>query len=394
MPKYRSVLAASAAVATLLALGAMAAPAAAETHFKVTNLVSDGFVPAPTTDASLVNPWGLASAPTGPFWVADNGAGVSTLYKTDGTKLGLTVNVAPPGGPSFGSSPTGIVFNGSSADFHLTPAANSSALFMFATEDGTISGWSPNVSFTNTVLEVDNSMGGAGAVYKGLAIGANGGQPELFASNFRSGQIEVYNSSFSMISSFTDPNVAAGFAPFGAQVIGDHLFVTFALQDDQKHDDVAGAGNGYVDEFNLDGTLDQRIVSQGGQVNSPWGLAIAPSSFGTFAGDLLVGNFGDGTISAFNLSNDDFMGKLSDAAGNPIVLGDLWGLINGNGGAGGDPNRIYFSAGIVDEAHGLFGSISAVPEPSTWSVMIIGAGLIGTAMRRRKAAARLAIGTI
>jgi uncharacterized protein (TIGR03118 family) len=385
MGKFRSALALGAAAASL-ALGASATPASAETHFQVTNLVSDGSVPAKTIDPNLINPWGIASAPGGPFWVSDNNASVSTLYNTAGMKLGLTVNIAPPGGPNFTAAPTGVVFNGNASDFHLTHAANSNALFLFATEDGTISGWSPNVSFTNSILEVDNSNGGTGAVYKGLAIANH----DLYAANFRSGQVEMYNSDFSQIGSFTDPNVAAGYAPFGEQVIGDHLFVTFALQNGAKHDDVAGAGHGYVDEFNLNGTLDQRIVSLGGQINSPWGLAVAPKSFGTFAGDLLVGNFGDGTISAFNLSNDAFAGKLTDAAGNPIVLGDLWGLINGNGGAGGDANNIYFSAGVMDEAHGLFGSISAVPEPSTWSVMILGAGLIGSAMRRRSAAARLA----
>jgi uncharacterized protein (TIGR03118 family) len=368
----------------------LAGAAGAQTRFKVTNLVSDGSVPAPHTDTNLVNPWGIASAPGGPFWVADNGTGVSTLYNSTGSKLGLTVNIAPPGRSTATAAPTGIVFNGSASDFHLTPAADSNAVFLFATEDGTISGWSPNVSLTNSILEVDNSSGGAGAVYKGLAIGNENGSQLLFATNFRSGEVEAYNSQFALVNSFTDPNVAAGFAPFGAQVIGDHLFVTFALQDDKKHDDVGAPGNGYVDEFNLDGTLDQRIASLGGPLDSPWGMAIAPKSFGSFAGDLLVGNFGDGTISAFNLADDSFAGKLSDSAGNPIVLGDLWGLINGNGGLGGSTNAIYFSAGVMDEAEGLFGAISAVPEPSTWSAMLLGAGLVGLGLRRRARASRQA----
>jgi uncharacterized protein (TIGR03118 family) len=177
--------------------------------------------------------------------------------------------------------------------------------------------------------------------------------------------------------------VAPGYAPFGAQVLGGHVFVTYALQDADKEDDVGGAGHGYVDEFNLDGTLVRQLASEGGPVDSPWGLDIAPSSFGQFAGDLLVGNFGDGTISAFDLTSGAFKGKLLGTDGNPIVLGDLWGLLNGNGGRGGDPGKVYFTAGVSDEAHGLFGALTPVPEPGTWALMLGGFAMSGVMIRAR-----------
>jgi uncharacterized protein (TIGR03118 family) len=238
------------------------------------------------------------------------------------------------------------------------------------------------VNFGSAITAVDNS--GSGAVYKGLAIGSMGGQTYLYASNFNSGEVEMYNSSFGLVKTFTDPNVAAGYAPFNVQDLDGTLYVTFALQDMAKHDDVAGAGNGYVDAFSLDGTFERRIVSQGGEVNSPWGLDIAPSSFRAFAGDLLVGNFGDGTISVFNPTTGAFAGELSGPGGAPLVEGDLWALVTGNGGSGGAADKVYFTAGIADEAHGLLGSISAVPEPETWALMIVGFGLMGATLRRRR----------
>lgn len=374
-----SALRASLTAIGLSAVSILGTAAAQATEFRVIKLVSDTPGDAAHTDANLINPWGLASSPTSPFWVADNGTGVSTIYDTPGHPLPLVVTVNPPG-----AAPTGLVFNGNAADFHVSEGGKSgAAAFIFAGEEGTISGWSPGVALGHTVVAVDNSGLGAGAVYKGLAIGSSGGAQFLYASDFRNGMVEQFDSGFHLVRSFSDPGVAPGYAPFGAEVLGNHLFVTYALQDADKHDDVSGAGHGYVDEFNLDGTLVRELVSQGGPVDSPWGLDIAPSTFGEFAGDLLVGNFGDGTISAFDLTSGAFQGKLLGTDGNPIVLGDLWALLNGNGGRGGDPGKVYFTAGVSDEAHGLFGALTPVPEPGTWALMLGGFAMSGGAMRAR-----------
>ena len=370
-------LRASAAIGTaLLLLGTSAANA---TKFRVTNMVSDGSVAAPAHDSNLINPWGIATSPKSPFWVANNGTGTSTLYNTAGTVLPLVVTIPGP------ANPTGIVFNGSPSSFTVSSGGKSgSAAFIYSTEGGTIAGWSPGVNPTNAIQVVDNSALGAGAVYKGLAIGTSGGSSSLYATDFRNGLVEQFDSGFNLVRSFTDASVAPGYAPFGAQVFGDHLFVTYALKDEEGEDDVSGPGHGYVDEFALDGTLVRQLVAAGGEVDSPWGLAIAPSSFGSFAGDLLVGNFGDGTISGFDLTTGAFEGRLLDEQGNPIMLGDLWGLIAGNGAAGGDTDKIYFTAGVSDEAHGLFGRIAAVPEPASWMLMLGGFGAVGGALRSRR----------
>ena len=378
--QVRSALRASLTLIGLSTASILSTAAAHATEFRVIKLVSDTGGAA-HTDSNLINPWGLASSPTSPFWVADNGTGVSTIYNSTGHPQSLVVTVNPAG-----AAPTGIVFNGNAADFHVSEGGKTgSAAFIFAGEEGTISGWSPAVALGHSVVAVDNSTLGAGAIYKGLAIGSSGGAQFLYASDFRNGMVEQFDSGFHLVRSFSDPGVAPGYAPFGAQVLGGHLFVTYALQDADKEDDVGGAGHGYVDEFNLDGTLVRQLVSEGGPVDSPWGLDIAPSSFGQFAGDLLVGNFGDGTISAFDLTSGTFKGKLLGTDGNPIVLGDLWGLLNGNGGRGGDPGKVYFTAGVSDEAHGLFGALTPVPEPGTWALMLGGFAMSGMVMRARAA---------
>ncbi|GAC1505086.1 MAG: TIGR03118 family protein [Steroidobacteraceae bacterium] len=380
--------------ATLLAIGIFAlpgiAPVNAQTQVAVTNLVSNGAVPAKTIDPNLVNPWGLARSATGPFWVSDNGAGVSTLYNGAGNKLPLTVTVPPPLGSTGTSAPTGIVFNGNAGSFQVTNGLKTgTSAFIFSTEDGTISGWAPSVNSTQAILAADKSGLGGGAVYKGLAIASTPTGNFLYAPDFRNGLVEQFDSNFNLIRSFTDPGVAPGYAPFGAQVLDGHLFVTYALQNATKHDDVAGAGNGYVDIFNFDGTLFQRLVSQGAQVNSPWGLDIAPTGFGDAAGKLLVGNFGDGTISIFDLITGNFLGKLLGQDGSPVEIDGLWALMNGNGGSGGDASKVYFTAGINGEADGLFGSLSAVPEPSTWAFMLVGFAAMGLTIRNRDRLARL-----
>ncbi len=347
----------------------------APTTFTQTNLISDGFVPAVQTDPNLINPWGVSYSPTSPFWISDNGSGVASIDSV--TTSGVTLNVIPavtiaPSTPGGGpAAPTGQVFNPFQASGAFTLQDGSPATFLFATEDGTISGWN-RAAGTQSIIAVNESMNpadgsealGLGAVYKGLAIAQTDDGPALYAANFRHGTVDMFDQNFNQIKSFTDHHLPDGYAPFNAQVLGDKLFVTFALQDDTKHDDVAGAGHGFVDEFDLEGHLLHRVAS-GGPLDSPWGLAIAPASFGSFGGDLLVGNFGDGTIDAFDPKHDTFLGKLLGADGNPLVIGDLWELIPGNGGSAGDPNAIYFTAGLQAEAHGLFGSLTPNPTPGS-----------------------------
>jgi uncharacterized protein (TIGR03118 family) len=327
--------------------------------FTQTNLVSDGTVPAVTIDPNLINPWGMSEpGPTGPIWISDNNAGVTTFYGLDGTKDGQ-VAIAPPRGKTGAGTPTGQVFN-STSGFNITQNGKTApALFIFVTEDGTISGWNPNVNPGSSVIAVDNSKGGRpgdGAVYKGLAMGTTKDGDFLYAANFRNGSVDMFNSKFQLVKSFTDPTVPFGYAPFNVQVLDGKLFVTFAQQDATRHDDVAGAGHGFVDEFNLDGSKMQRIASHG-PLNSPWGVAIAPSSFGEFSNDLLVGNFGDGTINVFSRT-DQFLGKLDRPNGKPFHETDLWGLM-ANG------NNILFTAGLANESHGLFGSLSATSSPAS-----------------------------
>lgn len=338
--------------------------------FTVTNLVgSDPTVAADQTDPNLVNPWGISDSPTGPFWISDNGSGFTSIYSV--TPSGVTLNAipavtiaVPPGQMPGTASPTGQVFNSFASEGAFTLQDGSPATFLFATEDGTISGWNEQAG-TQSILavnEADNPADGGeaqglGAVYKGLAIAQGDKGPVLFAANFRHGTVDMYDKNFDLTKSFTDPNLPAGFAPFNVQVLDGNLFVTFAKQEAAKHDDVAGAGNGFVDEFSLSGKLIQRVASNG-PLDSPWGLAIAPESFGKLAGDLLVGNFGDGTIDAYNLKNDQFQGQLTGSNGKPVVIGDLWAITPGNGGSGGSANTLYFTAGIQNEAHGVFGSIT------------------------------------
>jgi uncharacterized protein (TIGR03118 family) len=338
-----------------------------ETSFTQTNLVSDGSVPAVTIDPNLINPWGVSFSATGPLWVSDNGAGVATIYDGAGTPVTIaghsSITIAAPPEQTTPASPTGQVFNTAGSGFDISSGGvTASSIFIFATEDGTISGWNPAVDSGSSVLAVDNSQGGAGAVYKGLTMGHTEEGDFLFAANFRNGTVDVFDQNFNQVNSFTDPKLPNGYAPFNVQVLDNRLFVTFALQNDAKHDDVAGPGHGFVDEFDLNGDLLHRVASRG-VLDSPWGLAIAPSSFEEFANDLLVGNFGDGTINVFSPKTDHFLGQLLGADGNPIAIEDLWALKPGNGGAGGDPNKIFFTAGLQDEMHGLFGTLAPASEP-------------------------------
>lgn len=341
-----------------LGLLASQALAARAQNYTITNLVSDGSVPAVTVDPSLINPWGMSYAPGGPFWVSNNNSGTSTLYDGAGNKIPLTVNIPPPTGKTGVGTPTGQVFNGTHAFLVTRGRKTGAPAFLFATEDGTISGWAPSINAVNAILAVDNSK--ERAVYKGLAIAAVGKRNFLYAANFRAGDVEMYNGKFQLVKTFTDPGLPPHYAAFNVQNLGGTLYVTFARQDAAKHDDVKGPGHGFVDSFSLKGTFIRRLVSQG-RLNSPWGLDIAPAGFGSFAGDLLVGNFGNGAINAFDPVTGAFKGALNDANGFPVEIGDLWGLINGNGGQGSNPQTVYFTAGLVKEQRGLFGSLAAAP---------------------------------
>jgi uncharacterized protein (TIGR03118 family) len=333
--------------------------------YQQTNLVSDLPGVAHVTDPNLVNSWGIVHGPTTPFWIADNGTGVSTLYTGAGTPFPvgspLVVTIPPPHGSPAGTTatPTGIVFNPTSG--FVVAAGNNSgaALFIFATEDGTISGWNRNVDPTHAILEVDKSPG---AVYKGLALASNGAGTFLYATNFRAGTIDVFNDHFGqthLAGSFTDPKIPRGYAPFGIASINGNLIVTYSKQDAAKHDDVAGQGHGFVDVYDTSGHLLHRLVTRG-QLNSPWGLALAPESFGRFGGDLLIGNFGNGRINAYDPQTGGFRGQLRDAKNKPISIDGLWGLDFGNDANAGPSTTLFFTAGLNDEADGLFGSLVPV----------------------------------
>ena len=338
-----------------------------------TNLVSDLPGVAAQMDPDLVNPWGIVAGPSTtsrpgtPFWVSDNGTGLSTIYDGKGNKQGLVVSIPPAPGGTPPSAPTGIVFNSVSSSFGGSP-------FIFSTEDGTIAAWIP----PSTAATIEASS--PGSIYKGLASGNNGSGDLLYATNFALGRVDVFDSNFhgtTVPGGFTDPNLPAGYAPFNIQNIGGKLYVTYALQDSGHEDDVPGAGHGFVDVFDLNGNLLQRLISQGA-LNSPWGLAVASPGFGALAGDLLVGNFGDGTIHAYD-SSGNLVAALNDVNGKPVMIPGLWGLSFGNGAHDQGVDTLFFTAGIPGsgsiEDHGLFGTLSAgTPEPQP-ALLVGGTGL-------------------
>jgi uncharacterized protein (TIGR03118 family) len=345
------------ATAGMLASGAIAGDGAHRNVFKRVNLISDIDGVARITDPNLVNPWGMAASPSSPLWVNDNGTNVSTLYS--GGVHGsipqiLSLVVSIPSGEG-----TGIVFNPGS-DFKIggTPAK-----FIFDSEAEVLSAWTSGTAAQQEQMIPD-------AVYKGLAIGTNShGMSRLYASNFHAGTVDVFDASFQPVTlpagAFTDPSLPAGYAQFGIQELDGKLYVTYALQDPDKHDDVAGAGHGFVDVYDNDGHLLKRLISMGA-LDSPWGLVIAPRDFGPFGGDLLVGNFGEdptagpgaGSINAYDRRTGAFEGTLMNRDGNPIRINGLWGLRFGNGTFGA-PDTLVFTAGIGDEGHGLLGEIKA-----------------------------------
>ncbi len=320
------------------------------------NLVSDVAGAADNTDPDLVNAWGIAFNPNGFVWVADNGSDKSTLYDGAGKKQSLVVTI--PGG-----SPTGIVFN-SSADFqapNTVDATTNPSRFIFATENGVIAAWAPPPNASppmDAVAQVTN----ANAVYKGLALAANGQGHFLYAANFSQGTVDVFDSTFKTVKlagTFDDPRLPPGFAPFGIQNINGDLYVTYAKQDDEKKDDVPGPGLGFVNVFDPDGHLLRRVASRG-PLNAPWGLALAPAGFGRFSNRLLVGNFGDGRINAFDVATGRFVGQMRGTDGDPLTIDGLWGLSFGNGVLNQPTDVLFFTAGPGDEEHGLYGRIQPV----------------------------------
>ena len=403
------------------AAGAEETPASAAAPGTVlqTNLVSDLAGVAGLTDANLVNPWGISESGGSPFWISDNNAGLSTLYNLPGAGNAplsinpLAVNIPTPVSPT-GGAPTGTVFNTGSGSgaFKITgpnkqgQTTSAPATFLFVTEDGTIVGWNPGIDptgkfagpgglSTQAVIARDNSGNNftnpdpnrqTGAVYKGLAIETSAtpiistdpsSTALLYAANFRAGTVEVYDANLSPVmlpaDAFRDPRLPADYAPFNVQALNGKIYVTYARQNATRHDDLAGPHRGFVDVFNPDGSPglphgNMRLISRG-PLDSPWGSAIAPQGFANLTAPnndpvLLVGNFGNGLIHAFDANNGSPLGELKDPDGEPIQIDGLWALKIGNGGNGGAANTVYFTAGLFGETHGLFGSLTTVAPGS------------------------------
>jgi len=379
-----AVLAGALACATSVAL----ARGVVETDLVANKAVltdANGIVHTPKfVDPNLLNPWGVGESANSPFWVADNGAGVSTLYNTAGMPQARVVSIPAPDDPlGTGGAPTGLVFNIASGQnaFKVSGVSaagipnSAPALFLFATEDGTILGWNPAVNPPGfdpakagnyAIIAVNNRNG---AIYKGLAIAIDNGAPRLYATDFHAGTVEVYGADFKPApglppDAFVDARLPRGYAPFNVVPITvintTQLFVTYAVQDADKEDDVAGQGHGIVNTFTLDGQMIARFA-QHGQLDSPWGVALAPATFGELAGQLLIGNFGNGQINAYSPTTGQFINKVRNPHGQAIVIDGLWTIMFGNGGSGGDKNLLYFTAGPNGESDGLFGSLAIEP---------------------------------
>jgi uncharacterized protein (TIGR03118 family) len=326
--------------------------------YSALNLASDVPGLARVTDPNLVNPWGISFSPTGPFWFADNGSGVSDIL--DGRGQVVPLVVAVPSAAPMDGVPTGTVFNHGSGFIVSENGVAAPSRFLFAGEDGTISGWSGVVDPAHALVAADLSA--SGARYKGLALATDStGRSFLYAADFSHGTIDIFDATFHQTpepGAFADPNVPAGFAPFNIQNIGDRLFVTYAQRDAKGYDNVTGPGLGFIDVYSTGGALIQRFAAAGA-LNAPWGLALAPADFGPYSGALLVGNEGDGRILAYDPHTGALEGALTAGDGKPLAIPDLWALTFGNGHLGGDANTLFFTAGVSDEQHGLFGAIQA-----------------------------------
>jgi uncharacterized protein (TIGR03118 family) len=391
--KFISKFVASAAIFAAAVL--LLAGVASAQHYTQTNLVSNVPVtpPAAIPDVNLINAWGLVHGPGTPWWISNNNGGTSTLYNTSGLNPANPANQTPPpvlvpvsivplnapgGAPGNGvvvkaapgqqppvGTPTGVLFNGNPNAFLLAP--NEQAIFIWVTEDGTVQGWNPGINLTTAIIKVDHSKvpnAADGSVYKGATIiQDDDGNELLLAANFRHGRIDAFNTSFIQVHlkehAFDDDDIPSGFAPFNVQGIGRNVYVTYAKQSADKHDDVGGEGNGFVAVFSRDGKLLQTL-QHGPWFNSPWGIALAPGDFGELTHSILIGNFKGHNIAAFNAVTGKFIGNVQNADGSEMLIDGLWSLQFGNGGASGPGNTLFFTAGPNGETDGLFGTIMPV----------------------------------
>lgn len=370
MSKFSSRSCRHTSIATLSILMLLSGTAAFAQRYQRTDLTADNGSVSSTAvlDPNLVNAWGLSRATGSFFWISDNGTGLSTLYDSTGAIGPLVVTIPPPKGGTPPSAPTGTVFN-FTGGFDVAPGIP--AVFLFVTEDGTISGWNPAVNVGSAVLKVDHSK--QGAIFKGCAVAMTRNGPRLYVTNFASGRVEVYNSHFRRIeeeerqereedSAFVDRRLSRNYAPFGIQNVGGNIVVTFAFRTPGSKDEEHGPGLGHVDVFDLAGRLLSRL-EHGAYFNAPWGIAMAPSDFGPFSHRLLIGNFGDGTIQAFNLFTGRHEGAFLDTQGNPLMIDGLWALsFGGDAGHSGLATELFFTAGPNDESDGLFGKLTATPS--------------------------------
>jgi uncharacterized protein (TIGR03118 family) len=329
---------------------------------------SDGGTSAAHTDTHLVNPWGLVAYSRG-FGVSDADSGFSTSYDASGNSTGPAVHIPGPGNSQ--GAPTGVVYNGDTGHFEVDPGTGRTpAQFIYATEQGTIDAWATSNKNRHVVIAADRS--GAGASYKGLALAKVGATPYLYAANFSKARIDVFDSNFHLFTAlpghFVDPKLPKNFSPFNIQKIGSRLFVAYAKHNTNSNEEIAGAGRGVIDIFNTDGTFVKRFAA-GNTLNAPWGMAQAPSNFNAFSNDILVGNFGDGRINAFDPNTGAFKGQLNNTNGQPFEIDGLWGLAFGNGKAGTLKNGLYFTAGIDDESHGLYGRLIVDPYATPSSIV-------------------------
>jgi uncharacterized protein (TIGR03118 family) len=334
---------------------------------------------ATTIDANLSNPWGIAVAPGLPFWIADNNSNLSTLYSgtgevetqqiTGSTDVGVAI---PPSAAGVQSNPTGQVYNGGGGFLIATPNGQETAQFIFDGEGGTIAAWANDSGAAAVTAYDDGVVNGANhAVYKGLAIGTVNGATYLYATDLHNNKVDVFDTNFAkpaaMQGKFVDPNMPAGFVPFGIAAVNNQIYVTFAMQDQAMHDEVTGAGLGYVDAFDLNGNFINRFASAG-VLNAPWGIAVAPTGFGSLAGDVLIGNFGDGTVNIFTPNGTSLAmsaGALMVSNGGALSIPGLWSLVFGNGDPDKPTTTLFYTAGFADQTDGVFGSISPTSTSSS-----------------------------